>query len=170
VNIRPETEADHASIKNVNDQAFGEPVEAALVATIRATDRFVPQLSLLAEVEGEVVGHVLLSYVDIEPGSHRVLQLGPLAVLPSHQRRGIGSALMREAIRLADERGEPLILVEGNPRYYERFGFAQADESGIDPPPQAHGAQYFMMRPLGAYDPALRGRAVYPPETFGTLT
>ena len=152
MNIRPETEADHASIKNVNDQAFGEPVEAALVATIRATDRFVPELSLVAEVEGEVVGHVLLSYVDIEPGSHRVLQLGPLAVLPSHQRRGIGSALMREAIRLADERGEPLILIEGNPRYYERFGFARSDESGIDPPPQALGAQYFMMRPLAAYD------------------
>jgi putative acetyltransferase len=170
VKIRRETEADQPSIEKVNKEAFGEPLEAELVAIIRATDRFVPGLSLLAEVEGEVVGHVLLSYVDIEPGSHRVLQLGPLAVMPSHQRRGIGSALMREAIRLADERGEPLILIEGNPRYYERFGFARSDLSGIEPPPQARGAQYFMMRPLAAYDPALRGRAVYPPETFGSLT
>jgi putative acetyltransferase len=99
-----------------------------------------------------------------------VLQLGPLAVVPSHQRRGIGSTLMRKALRLADERGEPVVLIEGNPRYYERFGFARADESGIEAPEGAHGPQYFMMCPLAAYDPALRGKAVYPPETFGGFT
>ena len=96
-----------------------------------------------------------------------MLQVGPLAVLPSHQRRGIGSALMAECIRIADERGEPLLLLEGNPAYYERFGFRRADAMGIEPPPEALAAKYFMMRPLAAYDPAFRGRAVYPPETFG---
>jgi putative acetyltransferase len=167
--IRPETDADHEAIGTVNEQAFGEPIEATLVETIRATERFVPDLSLVAELEGEIVGHVMLSYVDIEPRSRRVLQLGPIAVLPSHQRRGIGSALMEEGLRLAEARGEPLVLIEGDPRYYERFGFKRADESGIEPPEGAHGPQYFMMRPLAAYDPALRGRAVYPPETFGTV-
>jgi putative acetyltransferase len=170
VKIRPEAEADHEAIWTVNEQAFREDVEARLVDTIRASARFVPDLSLVAEVEGEVVGHVMLSYVDVEPGSVRVLQLGPLAVLPAHQRRGIGSALVRKALRLADERGEPLVLIEGDPRYYERFGFRRADESGIEPPDGAHGPQYFMMRSLGAYDATLRGRAVYPPETFGTVT
>jgi putative acetyltransferase len=103
---------------------------------------------------------VLLSYVEIDPGAHLVLQLGPLAVLPSHQRRGIGSALVIEAVRATEACAEPLILIEGNPRYYERFGFRRSDESGIEAPVGVD-QQYFMVRPLTAYDPALRGRAVY---------
>ena len=167
--IRAETASDYANIRRINEQAFGDSVTADLVEVIRTTVRFVPELSLVAVSEGHPLGHVMLSYVDIEPGAHRVLQVGPLAVVPSHQRRGIGSALMEEAIRLAEERGEPLLLIEGDPRYYERFGFARSDERGIEPPPAALGPQYFMVRLLAAYDPGLRGQAVYPPETFGTL-
>jgi putative acetyltransferase len=165
--IRAETPADHEHIRRINDEAFGSTIEAKLVDAIRASDRFVPDLSLLAVSEGQSLGHVISSYVDLVPGTGRVLQVGPLAVLPSQQRRGVGSALMRETIRLAGERGEPLLLVEGNPAYYERFGFTRADAAGIEPPPEALAAKYFMFRPLGAYDPSLRGRAVYPPETFG---
>ena len=72
-----------------------------------------------------------------------------------------------DVVRDADARGEPLLLIEGNPKYYERFGFTRADAVGIEPPPQALGPQYFMIRPLATYDPAFQGRAVYPPETFG---
>jgi putative acetyltransferase len=165
--IRAETAADHDDIRRINDEAFGDPIDAKLIAAIRASDRFVPELSLVAVSEGQSLGHVIASYVDVEPGARRVLQVGPLAVVPSHQRRGIGSALMAECIRIADERREPLLLLEGNPAYYERFGFRRADAMGIDPPPEALAAKYFMMRPLAAYDPAFRGRAVYPPETFG---
>jgi putative acetyltransferase len=170
VKIRAETGADHEDIRRINDEAFGEPVESGLVEAIRASDRFVPELSLVAVSEGQSLGHVISSYVDVVPGRRRVLQVGPLAVLPSHQRRGIGSALMRETIRLADERDEPLLLLEGNPAFYGRFGFRRADEAGIEPPPEAHGPQYFLIRPLRAYDPSLKGRAVYPPETFGGLS
>jgi putative acetyltransferase len=165
--IRPETAADHDAIRKLNDEAFGGLIEAKLVDAIRASDRFLPELSLVAVSEGQTRGHVISSYVDVEPGSRRVLQVGPLAVLPSHQRRGIGSALMQETIRIADARGEPLLLIEGNPKYYERFGFTRADAVGIEPPPEAHGPQYFMIRPLAGYDPAFRGRAIYPAETFG---
>lgn len=167
--IRPETDPDRAAIWTVNEQAFGETVVPKLVEAIRASARFVPDLSLVAEIDGQIVGHVMLSYVDLEPGTHRVLQVGPLAVLPPYQRRGIGSALMEEAIRLANGRGEPLLLIEGSPRYYGRFGFTRSDERGIESPPAAHGPQYFMVRPLQAYHPGLRGQAVYPPETFGSL-
>jgi putative acetyltransferase len=166
--IRAETAADHDAIRKVNDEAFGEQLEGRLVDAIRASDRFVPELSLVAVSGGQILGHVISSYVDVVPGTSRVLQVGPLAVLPSHQRRGVGSALMEETIRIAEERGEPLLLIEGNPAYYERFGFTRADVKGIEPPPEALGPQYFMLRPLAGYDPELRGRAIYPPETFGT--
>ena len=59
------------------------------------------------------------------------------------------------------------LLIEGNPKYYERFGVTRADAVGVEPPPEAHGPQYFMIRPLASYDPAFHGRAIYPPETFG---
>jgi hypothetical protein len=74
---------------------------------------------------------------------------------------------MEETIRIADARAEPFLLIEGNPKYYERFGFSRADAVGLEPPPEARGPQYFMVRPLAAYDPAFRGHATYPPETFG---
>ena len=165
--VRAETEADHVDIRRINDDAFGETIEGKLVDAMRASDRFVPELSLLAVSEGQSLGHVISSYVDLEPGARRLLQVGPLAVLPSHQRRGIGSALMEETIRVADLRGEPLLLIEGNPRYYERFGFRRADALGVEPPPEAWGPQFFMLCPLAQYDAGLRGRAVYPSETFG---
>jgi putative acetyltransferase len=167
--IRPETPADDDAIRRVNNDAFGGTIEGDLVAAIRASDRFVPDLSLVAVSGGQTLGHVISSYVDVTvvPDTKRVLQVGPLAVVPSHQRRGIGSALMRETIRIADERGEPVLLIEGNPAYYGRFGFTRADEHGIEPPPEALAAKYFMLRPLDAYDASLRGRAIYPPETFG---
>ncbi len=168
--IRAETPDDHDEIRRINDQAFGGTIESHLVGLIRASDRFVPGLSLVAVSEGQSLGHVISSYVDLlVPGTRRVLQVGPVAVLPAHQRRGIGSALMNETIRVAEERGEPLLLIEGNPAYYGRFGFTRADEHGIEPPPEALAAEYFMVKPLAAYDPSLKGSAVYPPETFGSV-
>jgi putative acetyltransferase len=168
VTVRAETPDDHDDIRRIVDEAFGDTITSAIVDAIRASDRFVPQLSLLAVSEGQSLGHVISSYVDLlVPGRRRVLQVGPLAVVPSHQRQGIGTALMQETIRIADERGEPLLLIEGNPAYYGRFGFTRTDEHGIEMPPESHGPQFFMLRPLDAYDSTLRGRAVYPPETFG---
>jgi putative acetyltransferase len=165
--VRAETPDDHADIRRIVDEAFGDTITGDIVDGIRASDRFVPELSLVAVSERQTLGHVISSYVDLVPGTRRVLQVGPLAVVPSHQRRGIGTALMHETIRIADERAEPLLLIEGNPVYYERFGFTRADEHGIEPPAEALAAKYFMFRPLRGYEPALRGRAVYPPETFG---
>jgi putative acetyltransferase len=168
--VRPETPSDYADIRRIVDAAFGDTITGDLVEQIRRTDRYVPDLSLVAVSEGQSLGHVMSSYVDLVPGTRRVLQVGPLAVAPAFQRRGVGTALMEETIRRADERGEPLLLIEGNPAYYGRFGFRRADEHGIDAPPEARAPQFFMLRPLRGYDPSLTGRAVYPAETFGGVS
>jgi putative acetyltransferase len=165
--VRAETPGDHDDIRRIVDEAFGDTITSTIVDGIRASHRFVPELSLIAVSEGQSLGHVISSYIDLVPGTRRVLQVGPLAVVPSHQRQGIGTALMQETVRIADDRGEPMLLIEGSPKYYGRFGFTRADAVGIEPPPEARGPQFFMIRPLAAYDSTLRGRAVYPAETFG---
>ena len=157
--IRPERPEDVAAIRELTHAAFGRELEALIPERVRATDRFVPELSLVAEEDGEVVGHVLLSEFDL--GATRVLQLGPLSVAPERQRRGIGSALVHEALARADARGEPLVLLEGDPAYYGRFGFRPAAELGIEAP-EGVPARYFQAVPLQSYDPSLRGRVAYP--------
>ena len=134
-----------------------------MIDAIRASEGFVPELSLVAEDDGQVVGHVLLSYVGLEGASRRLLELGPISVLPARQRAGIGSRLVREALRIADARGEPLVLVLGHPGYYPRFGFRPASELGITPPDPEIPDDAFMAIPLRADDSALRGRVIFPP-------
>ena len=106
-----------------------------LVEKLRTGGYDVPSLSFVAEVEGRVVGNVMNSWVRVERHGRPVLQLSPLGVLPEYQRRGFGGALVRAAITGARTLGEPLLLVEGSPRYYSRFGFVRADELGLLPPP-----------------------------------
>ena len=130
---------------------------------IRASDRYVGELSFVAVDGGEVVGHVMLSYVDLE--GRDVLQLSPLSVAPDRQGEGIGSALSRKALRLADKRGEPLVVVLGHPTYYPRFGFRPASSLGIEPPDPSMPDEAFMVVPLGAYEPTLRGRVTFPPAS-----
>ena len=133
-----------------------------MIEAIRASSAFVPELSLVAEDDGVNVGHIVLSYVGLEGTSKRLLELGPMSVLPARQRSGIGSRLVRAALRGADARHEPLVLVLGHPTYYPRFGFRLASELGITPP-QGVPERAFMAIPLQHYEPDLRGRIIFPP-------
>ena len=160
--IRAETPGDREAIAAVTEAAFGKPREARMVEAIRASDGFVPELSLVAEDGGEIVGHVMLSYVVLDGASARLLELGPMSVRPERQRRGVGSALVRAALETADARREPLVLVLGHPAYYPRFGFRRASLLGIVPPDPQIPDEAFMAIPLTAYDPSLRGRVVFP--------
>jgi putative acetyltransferase len=126
----------------------------------------VPELSLVAEEDGRIVGHVMLSYAGLEGTDTRLLQLSPLSVAPDRHRSGIGSALVRESLRLADERGEPLVLVLGHPPYYPRFGFRPASSLGLEAPNPEWRDDAVMAVPLTAYDPQLRGRVTFP-TAFG---
>ena len=164
--IREEHPDDHEAIRSVVAAAFGSAVEAQLVDDIRTSEHFIPELSLVAERDGEVVGHVMISYVwlDKDAGRARVPSLSPLAVAPTHQKSGVGSSLVAAVTRAADERGEPLVVLEGSPTYYGRLGFEDAREHGIliTLPSWAPAEAGQVMR-LRNYDPSLRGKVVYPP-------
>jgi putative acetyltransferase len=165
--IREERPEDRPAVEDVVARAFGQAEVAELVGRIRSSAGFVPELSLVAEEAGAVVGHVMLSHLDLEDHGgirHRVLTLSPLSVVPERQRRGIGGSLIRAAIERADEREEPLIVLEGSPAYYPRFGFRHSVPFGIRihlpswAPPEAA-----MVLPLRGYRPEIRGTVVYPP-------
>jgi putative acetyltransferase len=95
VQVRVETPEDRRAVEEVTTAAFGRATEARMIEAIRASDGFVPELSLVAVDRDEVVGHVLLSYVGLEGSDRRLLELGPISVRPDRQRTGIGSALVR---------------------------------------------------------------------------
>lgn len=166
--IEPERPADQASIRAVVGAAFAHhPDVVELVDLIRASPEYRSELALLARVDGAVAGFVMVSHAELLSDSgerRRVLTMSPLAVAPPAQGRGIGSALVRAALAEAERLGEPLVLLEGSPRYYPRFGFRDCRELGISislpgwAPPEAG-----MAFPLSTYDAGLRGRLVYPP-------
>jgi putative acetyltransferase len=92
-----------------------------------------------------------------------ILMLSPLAVRPDRQRTGIGSALVRKGLRVSAERTEPLVIVEGDPRYYSRFGFVAASELGLERPYEKIPVAAFQALRLPAYVQRARGRVHYPP-------
>jgi putative acetyltransferase len=162
--IRPERGADHPVIAEVVRAAFvGHPDEVAtFVERIRESEEFVPELALVAEDCSGVIAHVMLSWVGVEGGSRTtILNLTPMSVRPDRQRIGVGSRLIRDVLGRAEEAGEPVVMVQGHPTYYPRFGFERASAFGfIAPYPMLDEA--FMVKRLPGYSPDLAGRIVYP--------
>jgi putative acetyltransferase len=143
-----------------------------LVDNLRASNAFIPELSLVAVApDMRIVGHLMITWVDLVDdatgASRPVLSIAPLAVLPEDQRRGVGGALMHAGIAAAEGRGEPLVVLLGHPWYYPRFGFEPARQFGIEPPLPVRD-EVWMVRRLAAWEPSIRGRAVYPPAFEGT--
>jgi putative acetyltransferase len=132
VTIRPEIPEDRASIHFVNQEAFGRNQEADLVDNLRK--RGFLTISLVAVQESIIVGYIAFSPVEItsEKSSFGALTLAPIAVLPAHQNKGIGSQLvivgLEECLRL----GHEIIILAGHPNYYPRFGFVRAYPKGIE--------------------------------------
>jgi putative acetyltransferase len=124
VYVREETPQDHEAIREVNRLAFKGEEEAQLVDRLRADGLVVA--SLVAVEDGQVVGHILFSELAIQTneGGLRAVALAPMAVRPEAQRRGIGSALVRQGLRVCRERGRSAVIVVGHPAYYPRFGFS----------------------------------------------
>lgn len=163
--IRPEQPIDIDQIHELHLAAFRGPAEAELVDAVRASPGFIQELSLVAVTEdGSVLGHVLVSRVGFAPtdadGPTDVLALAPVAVLPTHQHRGIGTALTQAALGIADAREEPFVVVVGSPDFYGRFGFIPAAEVDITGPYDAAG-DAFQVRARGGDGPIPAGTVVY---------
>jgi putative acetyltransferase len=129
--IRPETDADIEAIGEVTKAAFeNHPIsrqtEHFIIAALRAANALT--ISLVAEVDGRVIGHVALSPITISDGSEDWYGLGPISVLPEYQRRGMGKALMHEGLSRLKALGAKGCALVGDPDYYERFGFRSVPE------------------------------------------
>ncbi|MPY96445.1 MAG: GNAT family N-acetyltransferase [Actinophytocola sp.] len=162
--VRRERDTDVPAVRAVTAAAFAAPdtpvpVEVTLLDELRQCAGWLPPLSLVAlGGEGEVIGHVVCTRACLDGAP--VLGLGPLSVQPDQQRRGVGLALVHTVLGAADALAEPLVALLGSPDYYRRYGFRASGEYGITPPDPAWG-EYFQVRTLATYDPALRGEFAY---------
>jgi putative acetyltransferase len=136
---RPDDPTDAAAARAVQLAAFPTDAEAKLLDALRASGDYDPAWSLLAEVEGAIVGHCLLTGTSLErrDGSRvtgRVVALGPIAVVPAWQSRRVGAKLMHAALECCVDAGVAAVVLLGHPTYYPRFGFGPASAQGLRPP------------------------------------
>lgn len=128
--IRAEEPRDWAAVHAVNVSAFETPAEANLVDVLR--EQAQPLVSLIAEDNGAIVGHILFSPVSLSAyPALRIMGLAPMAVAPAHQRKGIGSALVRTGLEQCRQLGFGAVVVLGHAAYYPRFGFSPSARFGI---------------------------------------
>jgi putative acetyltransferase len=155
---------ERSTVRSINEAAFGRPDEADLVDSLRAEGAVL--LSLVAEVEQRIVGHILFSRMWIETSSGPVsaAALAPMAVLPNHQRRGIGERLIRRGLDLLRSRDEEIVIVLGHPDYYPRFGFSSESARSLESPFPPEAFMALELRPHALE--GLRGKVRYP-AAFG---
>lgn len=163
--IRTETPADHPAVYQVNKLAFeGREAEPRLVEAIRRSPEFIPELSLVAVSEDQIIGHILFSRVTLQTrdGDIPILALAPLAVLPDYQNQGIGSQLTRRGLEVCRKLDFGAVSVLGHPDYYPRFGFVPARPLGIEPSFDVPAAAWMIieLQPGALND--LQGRVRYP--------
>lgn len=162
--VRRERPGDVAAVRALVAEAFAGapgqvPIEVGLLDRLRQDEAWIPALSLVAiDPSGEeVLGHVVCTRATI--GDSPALGLGPLAVRPDRQRRGVGKALMHAVLGAAEALDEPVVVLLGDPAYYGRYGFHASSRFGIEPPDPEWG-QYFQARPLSPGRPS-PGRFTY---------
>lgn len=155
IEVRDERRGDWQAVREVVSSAFGRMSEAELVGRLREAGDSV--ISLVADDEGCIVGHVLLSRM---AAPFPALALAPVSVLPARQRSGIGSALITRAVARAGEEGWAAIFVLGDPNYYERFGFDPEAAAGFSSP---YSGRCFLAMKLTPSLPAATGEVRHAP-------
>ena len=166
--IRQETSKDYNVVYNLVKEAFigaehSDGTEQDLVAALRNGDAFVPELSLVAEMDGKIAGHIL--FTEAKVGDDTVLVLAPLSVLPEFQKQGIGTALIEEGHKIAREMGYQYALVLGSDTYYPRLGYLPAVQFGIEIP-EGMPSTNFMAIKLQENAKSISGAVTYAKE-FG---
>ena len=141
INIRQENESDYAAVFDLIEKAFKNEVysdhqEQLLVERLRTSSAFIPELSLVAEIDKQVIGHILLTKIKIKRAekSFGSLALAPVSVLPEFQKKGVGGQLIIVAHEKAKALGHHSIILLGHQDYYPKFGYSQADKFGIELP------------------------------------
>jgi putative acetyltransferase len=160
--IRPQRSDDLRAVLTVVGDAFERPVVVELVMQLQGKDG-PARVSLVAELDGVIAGHVLLSrcWVDAPDKLVEVLSLSPLSVLPRYQGHGIGGRLVREALQAAQQARSPLVFLEGSPDYYSRFGFEAAHRRGFLRPSPRISEEAFQVAVLPDWEPSMTGGFVY---------
>jgi predicted N-acetyltransferase YhbS len=161
ITLRHEGPSDHRAVELLTREAYWgmdgpRCSEHLLVHKLRETDAFVPELDVVAEVDGVVVGHIVYSRARVvgADGDRDVLTFGPLSVLPEYKGVGVGSALMRHTLAEAASLGHRAVVVYGHPDYYPRFGFVRGAAVGITAP---GGATFDALMALALVDGGLDG-------------
>jgi predicted N-acetyltransferase YhbS len=173
INIRQETEKDYKLSESVVEKAFkdakhSDHKEQFLVAKLRKSDVFIPELSLVAELNKEILGHIMLTKLVIKDGDKEYgsLALAPVSVLPEYQNEGIGSKLITESLKIAKEMGFQSVIVLGHDRYYPRFGFRPASIWGIKAPFDVPDESFMALELEGQSLDGISGTVVYGKEFF----
>ncbi|GLX68004.1 GNAT family N-acetyltransferase [Paenibacillus glycanilyticus] len=163
--IRAEQPNDAESVYRIHYEAFGEREEESKMAErVRASKGYIPELSLIAtDRNGSVIGHALFSQAEVvdEDIRHEVIVLAPIAVKPGYQNQGIGGALIREGLRLADKRGNSHVFLIGHPAYYPKFGFEPARPYGFELKQFEVPNEVFMVKILSP-NAGIKGELRYP--------
>ena len=164
--VKQETDKDYRGITEVNDLAFGQKNEGRLILRLRKTKKFIPELSLVAEIEDRIVGHILFYPIEIKSDDQVFpsLALAPMAVLPEYQKQGIGSRLVEEGLKKARKLGSKSVIVLGHAAYYPRFGFEPAGKWGIRPPFEVPDAVFMALELVRDGLKDIQGTVEYPPE------
>ncbi|HSL45746.1 MAG TPA: N-acetyltransferase [Anaerolineales bacterium] len=168
--IRPETTADISAIHQVNKQAFdGRDAEPGLVAAIRGSRSFIPELSLVAQENKRIVGHILFSRIHIASGEKEIpaLALAPMAVLPEYQKRGIGSTLVKRGLEECRRLDHAIVIVLGHPTYYPRFGFSSQLAEPLDCPYGNCGDAWMALELVHGALNGIQGKVIYPSAFHG---
>jgi putative acetyltransferase len=163
ITIRTQRSDERARVRDVIIRSFGRPVVADLAESLQDARAGVDGLSFVAELGGQLVGHVQLSmsWLDAPKRLVEVLVLSPLGVVPEHRRRGIGGRLVNHAVREATRFGAPLVFLEGSPHYYSRLGFETASQRGFTAPSVRIPDAAFQVVTLPSHEPWMTGALVY---------
>lgn len=162
IEIRPENENDHSETEALTREAFWDVYkpgcdEHLVLHNMRHIPAFIPELDFVAVYQDRIIGHIIYSkakVIDQNDLAHDVLSMGPVSVLPEYQGKGIGSQLIKHSTAVAAKMGFNAVIIFGNPEYYSRFGFKNAEKYNIT---TSQGDNFDAFMALELYEDSLKG-------------